>query len=373
MKVKQQRATYQSGSVSLDRRRQVWYLRWRDQGVRKAKTLSTLAEIPNKAAARKRAGRELLSINARSKKPDAPITMRVLVQRYVTEKLPTRFSTRNAYTYNLNNHILPKWGSIVVSDLKPYAVEQWLRSLALAPKTKVHIRGLLRILLDLAMLWEYLPCGRNPMELVKIEGASKRTKEPTSLTAKEFHAMLGQISREPHRTMVLTAMCLGLRVSELLALRWKDIDWEHLRISIERGIVRNRVDEVKTRYSAKPMPMDPGLAALLLRWRGKSEFVRPADWVWASPAMAGEKPLFYSSLLRTVQNAGKKIGLDRIGRHTFRHTYRSWLDETGAPMGVQQKLMRHSDIRTTMNLYGDAIPKTMRKAHAKVVKMAIRA
>ena len=52
--------------------------------------------------------------------------------------------------------------------------------------------------------------------------------------------------------------------------------------------------------------------------------------------------------------AGLKLGLGRIGFHTFRHTYRAWLDETGAPMGVQQKLMRHAHISTTMDQYGNA-------------------
>jgi integrase len=69
------------------------------------------------------------------------------------------------------------------------------------------------------------------MELVKIEGASKRTEEPTCLTVSEFHHLLAHVDREPHRTMILTAMCLGLCVSGLLALQWKDVDWENLRIS----------------------------------------------------------------------------------------------------------------------------------------------
>src|SRR4051794_11073541 len=47
-----------------------------------------------------------------------------------------------------------------------------------------------------------------------------------------------------------------------------------------------------------------------------------------------------------------QAGLGDIGWHTFRHTYRAWLDATGAPLGVQQKLMRHADIRTTTNVYG---------------------
>ena len=70
--------------------------------------------------------------------------------------------------------------------------------------------------------------------------------------------------------------------------------------------------------------------------------------------------------------ANTAAGLGAIGWHTMRHSYRSWLDETGAPLTVQQNLMRHADIRTTMNIYGDAIPDTLRAAHGKVVRMALR-
>ena len=63
---------------------------------------------------------------------------------------------------------------------------------------------------------------------------------------------------------------------------------------------------------------------------------------------------------------------DGIGWHTFRHTYRSWLDDTGAPMGVQQKLMRHAQISTTMNVYGNALMEAKREANTKVVRKALR-
>ena len=63
---------------------------------------------------------------------------------------------------------------------------------------------------------------------------------------------------------------------------------------------------------------------------------------------------------------------DGVGWHTFRHTYRSWLDDSGAPMGVQQKLMRHAQIATTMNVYGNALMDAKREANSKVVKMALR-
>ena len=54
-----------------------------------------------------------------------------------------------------------------------------------------------------------------------------------------------------------------------------------------------------------------------------------------------------------------------IGWHTFRHTYRSWLDETGAPMKVQQELMHHASIQTTMNVYGQAMASSKREATAR--------
>ena len=56
---------------------------------------------------------------------------------------------------------------------------------------------------------------------------------------------------------------------------------------------------------------------------------------------------------------------------SLRHTYRSWLDSVGTPVGVQQRLMRHADIRTTMNIYGDAVTEDMRSAHEKIVRLAM--
>jgi len=67
---------------------------------------------------------------------------------------------------------------------------------------------------------------------------------------------------------------------------------------------------------------------------------------------------------------GGKLG--HIGWHTFRHTYRSWLDDTGAPIGVQQKLMRHAQVSTTMNVYGNALMESKREANTAVVNKILR-
>src|SRR5712691_6677759 len=74
-------------------------------------------------------------------------------------------------------------------------------------------------------------------------------------------------------------------------------------------------------------------------------------------------------VLKGAAERAKIHGL--IGWHSLRHSYRAWLDETGAPLGVQQKLMRHANIATTMNVYGGAFMEAKRKANTSVVQRVL--
>ena len=66
-----------------------------------------------------------------------------------------------------------------------------------------------------------------------------------------------------------------------------------------------------------------------------------------------------------------EIGLQGVGWHSFRHTYRTLIDDIGTPLGVQQRLMRHADIKTTMNTYGSAFEKTKRRANSRVADLVL--
>jgi integrase len=70
---------------------------------------------------------------------------------------------------------------------------------------------------------------------------------------------------------------------------------------------------------------------------------------------------------------GQVIGIANLGWYAFRHTYRTLLDDLGTPVGVQQKLMRHSDIRTTMNVYGSAYEQSKRQANERVAGKLLEA
>jgi len=303
----------------------------------------------------------------------------VVLERYVQEEIPKRFSTKHAYLSYINNHIRPKWGEFPLTQVKPLAVRDWLKGIQdkkghrpLASKTRGHIKGLMHRIFDCAMLWEYLPPDRNPMSLVRIEGSSKRRKKPRVLTPEEFSILIAAVDWEPCHTMVILALCTGVRCSELVALKWSDFDWQNLSVYIRRAIVSGRVDDVKTEYSEAPLPLDPALAEVIFEWRRKTEFSADSNFVFASPYMAGEKPYTpWNMQHNQLSPAAVKAGLGPIGWHTLRHTYRAWLGDNGEPLTVQKELMRHASIQTTLNTYGGGMMESMREAHGRVVRQAM--
>jgi integrase len=309
------------------------------------------------------------------------------------------FTTALSYL-SIIKTIRTRWGETTIDRLKPYAVGEWLKNMTCAPKTKGNIKALMHRVFEKAILWEEIELARNPMELVEVKGVSKRTKKPVVLTVAQFYLILSLLP-EPYRTMALVAQCTGLRVEEVLALPWENIHFETLSMLVDRAVVHGRLQRVKTDYSEDELPLDPDFADVLLDWQRRTkgskllftspvtgrhfhaspaqqDYLRPAGWcLVACPACRAEigKRCTDSDGETVAVHAerrvlAKKSKLGNVGWHTFRHTYRSWLDDSGAPIGVQQKLMRHADIATTAK-YGDALMESKRKHNSMVVRRAL--
>jgi integrase len=362
-------ARFAVGSVVYDKRRRTWHLYTYENGKRHNQLIGHKCDLPNRSVAR-RAGAKMQQRSSPATKPEPTVpTVQELVTAYLQEKAPPRKDTRRSYLVWLRCHILPKWGENQITDLQPRPVEMWLESRALSPKSKTHVRGVLSRVWDYAMWRGDVPSQRNPMSLVDIKGASKRTKKPRSLTIEQAQKFLCNLS-QPFYEIALLCLLLGLRISECLALRWVDVDWLSLRLSIDRSIVNQNVEDVKTTESRRNMPLDPSLMDVLKTWKQRTEFSAPCDWMFASPSQLGHLPWSYDQVWRAYQKAASTAGIGKLGTHSLRHTYRSLLDSVGTPLAVQQKLMRHADIRTTMNIYGDVITNQESEALAKITRLA---
>src|SRR6202040_4405890 len=372
------RNTYQHGWIETRPSKKqglVFVYRWRERKpdggyTKRSEVVGSVSMLQTEANAWRIIEHRKLDVN--SDLQGRAVTIGMLVNRYLESELTElRHSTANAYRSYLNNQIKPRWGDYPISKVKPFAVEQWLKGLDLAPRNRGHLHNLMRVLWNCAMRWELTEIGENPMKLVRVRGTSKRQREPMVLGVAQFHLLLKELD-EPFRTIVILDLATGLRCSELFALKWRDVLWDDLTLIVRRAIVNGVVSDVKTKYSNAGLPLDRALIEMLLNWQRRTPFKNPGDWVFASPFREGRTPWYpWGVERRHIIPAGIRCGIGRIGWHTFRHTFRTLLDETGAPMKVQQELMRHADIRTTMNVYGKAMDESKRAAHGKVVRLVL--
>ena len=372
------RACYQFGSLTRKKREKgpdSWEFRYyeaTEQGERRRKSciVGTVEKLPTKAHAQKAVEALLLTLNSETPQQRmAAVTFGAICDRYVQEEMPERYSTAKSYRSNIKNHLKPRWGDYLLEKIRPMAVEDWLKNLPMASKSKAHLRSVMHLMFQCAARWELFNEQRNPIALVRVKGGSKRRQRPAILTADQFQSIVSQL-KEPFRTMVLVAQCLGLRVSEIAALQWEDFDFDRNLLLVQRSFVNGRIDDVKTEYSQDHVPVHDSLLQELLNW---SKDCPPTEegWVFANPVSS--RPYYPTEIQkRYIKPLGVKMGIATMGWHTFRHTYRSWLDETGAPMKVQQELMRHASIQTTMNVYGQAMSSSKREANGKVVEMVLK-
>lgn len=350
-----------------------WELRYYEtvngRRIRKHMTVGTVAQFPTETKARKAAEGFLLNINSDAPTIKTP-TFGAVTTRYLEDEKPDHYSTISSYKSYIKNHIAPRWSNTPLDLIKPMAVEGWLKELSLAPKSKSHIKSLMSAIFAAAQRWELIPLGENPMGHVRVKGGSKRVNKPQSLTVEQFRRVLDLVP-EPYKAMVLIAQCTGLRVSEIVGLQWKDFNFNDHTLLVQRGVVHGRVGDAKTEYSKAKIPVDSALASVLLELKDRTSGQNAGDWVFANPST--QRPFHQEQIQKKyLRSAGKAAGLTfSLGWHTFRHTYRSLLEESGASIFMQQELMRHATVQTTAT-YGQVMAETKRKANTNVVQMVLR-
>jgi integrase len=350
--------------------------------VRRTAVIGTLQELPNADDAWRASNGLRVSINeARNRQPEQPITVGDLIDHYVKTELDTDLAerakshaTRVVYREFLDRWVRPAWGELNIRAVRTIAVERWLGQLTrrngspMAASTKAKIRNVMSVLFNHAIRHEWLEQRKNPILLVR--QSAKRQKIPEYLEVEELRALLSQLDR-CFRVMVFLDAVTGLRRSELLALKWEDIDFDRQQINVRRSIYLNVVGNCKTEASRKPVPMDPIVATDLQTWREASRYPKPVDWVFASARRGGRNPYWPDSVLSDViLPAAARAGIEKhIGWHTFRHSFCTLLMSNGENVKIVQELMRHANCRSTLEIYSQARNEAKRAAQHRLIEM----
>jgi integrase len=358
---------YKRGSLYRETRKtssDIWVFRWRDGRTNRKEQVGTVEQFATKSAAMKACEPLRANINRETR---TPRTVAELADHYtrteMTENGRQAYSTRAAYESYIRLWILPAWGNHVLSNVRTVDVETWLASVPLTDGTRAKIRNVTSAIFNHGMRHEWL--NRNPIALVR--QSAKRERLPDVLTVEEVRALLGALT-DPCRTAVLLATCTGLRVSELLALKWEDIYFDKGEIQSVRGVVDQVMGNLKTEASRKPVPLDAALANALLNWRSRCPYSQDGDFLFASPDMGGKQPYWPEGLMRRhIKPAAVRCGIaERIGWHSFRRTLATLLQANGTSVKATQDMMRHASSRITLDVYAQSIPADRRAAQERV-------
>jgi integrase len=392
------RTSYQKGSLKLAVRKKgkAWEYRWREVQIdgsirRKNIVIGTLEEFPNQSAAQAAVDALRLDINQRTPQQLLKdISVETLVNHYRQHELPDIFekkkpaahattedrksySTQSIYDGYFRKWIVPRWGTLRLSEVKAVHVEGWLKGLCfpetavpLARGTKAKIRNIMSALFSHAIRWEWTE--KNP--ITSVRQSATRQRVPDILAPEEITAILEKLP-DPLRTAVELDAFTGLRRGELIGLQWQDLDFANLVLHVRRSVVQMVNGSTKTEASAKDVPLDSELANALTRLREASPYQAETDWVFASLKMKGKQPLWPDSLWhRHGKPALKAAGITKkVCYHTFRHTFGTLLNASGENPKVVQELLRHANLKVTTDTYMQALAPEKRRAQAKLITM----
>lgn len=393
-------ARYQNGSVRIEQRSDgpTWIFRFqvtRSDGnrVEHKKAIGLVRDIgPTEKDAWQQVDRQRLREIANELQPfrGKPKTFAQLCQHYMQNELQEdqseatiekAFTTADTYRRILNKRVIPRFGRKSPLAIEPLEIERWLRDLkkteCLENPTLDKVRRVMNLVYKHGQRYGLIPRDEsaNPLNWVRQKTTSSYV--PVIMNPRQAFEILLNIP-EPRRTLVLTDAATALRVSEILGLMWADVDFESQVIEVKRAYVWGGFKVPKSKASQAPVPMHPILAGFLLAWRERTPFGKDGDFVFPSFRLKGKKPLSASIMVRTyLRPAAIKAGVleaddpVRFGFHNFRHSLASALVKLKCDPKTVQGILRHEDVRTTMQLYVQPDQESKLEAQGKFLKLLL--
>jgi integrase len=300
---------------------------------------------------------------------------------YIPTYLPLlSSSTQSSYQGVIAKYLEPRFGRMCLRNLTRLTLQEYFSGMAgKSYPTTSKIRDVLSSILRSAVDVEYL--NKNPMEGVRLP-LDKRPRQPKPTIAPADFNNLVQLIPEPYATMLYVAVWTGLRVSEVIGLKWRCIHADS--ITVEERFCRGDWSVPKTDASAATIGVSPEVIARILRLKNLTVEVRAGNAVRTHRLVKSDEPdaLVFQSvqdgrpmndqniLKRHIQPAARRLGLPFVNWRCLRTSHATWLVQAGADPKSVQGQMRHSRISTTMDIYAQIVPVAQRQAIEKLSEFA---
>ncbi len=267
------------------------------------------------------------------------------------------------YGTQIQRHLLPTFGGVRIRDITKVEVQRFLgqkRKQGLSGSSVHGMRTALGKVLQAAVDWNYLE--QNPARGIRL-GDRAPLQERVYLMPQQLSPLINSLPEPCRRLVVITALT-GLRIGELLALRWKHVNFIHDVIQVRETVYEGRFGTPKTKSSRRDVPMSQPVREAFMAQHNERAIADAGQLIFTS---RNGSPMNPKNLLRRVlQPACRKLQLPVISWHSFRHTHATLLGEVGESLRTAQAILGHSDLKTTLNIYTHAIPESQKRAVAKV-------
>jgi integrase len=330
---------------------------------------------------RKEAERVLSDLIKRQHDGDYRAPERITLGEYLVERwLPAkrgqlRASTFDSYARNVRNHVVPRIGSIPLQRLTAEDLDGFYADLladgrrngsggGLSPKSVRYIHGIVRKALADALRKGSVT--RNVADLADPPKPSASRKSVLhAWTAAQLRQFLDEIASHRLYPAVYLAANTGMRRGELLGLRWKDVDLDRGRLSIQQALVNIAYEldlaDVKTPTSRRTIDLDERTVAVLRAWRKRQLeeqllVGRRDDEDALVFAQANGSPVHPDYFSQVFERHVARSELPRIRLHDLRHTHATILLQAGVPVKVVSERLGHSSPAFTMSVYQHVLP-----------------
>lgn len=304
----------------------------------------------------------------------AKITLAEFLDQWLSIYVIPNLSPKTAegYAQIIRGHLIPGLGSIFLTELRPEHLQRYYSEKlssgradgkgGLSQRTVRHHHVTLHDALQSAVKWGLL--GRNPADAV--DAPRYQTPERRTLDEEDIHILLSAAKPTPYYALFYLALFTGMRRSELLALRWEDIDLDLSQVSVSRTLHQLRDRSIvfrapKTAKGRRTVALPPSATLVLREHRERQNAIRDSigkpieeqDLVFSKP---DGTPFLPDAVTHAWLKLVRRVGLAGVRFHDARHSHASLMLKAGIHPKVVQERLGHASIQITLDTYSHVAP-----------------